>query len=144
MPHIQFEVLRDMAIQQNHFQNDHFTPATNYPTGSFYATPTMPNVTWVSGHLHVLPGIEIYGIVIVDGEVQFDTGSMLRGVLISISDSNVFLGGSPTGAANIDGALISWAGIIGADGAAINFNPTYTDIFYQEFMKTQLPIQVIY
>ncbi|HHT9117586.1 MAG TPA: hypothetical protein ACFYD1_03055 [Candidatus Hypogeohydataceae bacterium YC38] len=92
-PVLDVNIIKALATDQGHYQIGGFTPANNYPNGSFYYSGTVPNITYVNGDMDVIGSRAIYGIFWVTGAVTVSGNAEVYGIIIGNSDITMNGGG---------------------------------------------------
>ncbi len=136
LPPIDYLGLTDMAINQSHVvYTSPFSPANNYPNGSFYYSPGVPNVTHVIGDLKVQGGRTVYGIFVVEGDVYLHGSSRTEGVIYLPNRNSEVLqvlitgGGTPSESSVVGGIIAD--GTIDGRGShiTVQYNAEYMGQF---------------
>jgi len=145
MPEINKAGLISEATAQNNVEIGNFNPPNGYPNGSFYYFLTTPNVTHVTGDLFVQNNRTIYGIYIVEGDVNIQSDGLVRGVLyLPNAASEVHHGGSGSEFGRVNGGIVTWGTI---DGDAYNIQvrhwPSYLHALVSNYVTNNPPMRVI-
>ena len=128
------QALYNLAASQSHIETgSNFSPAHNYPSGSFYYSGQTPNVTHVLGDLLILENRTIYGIFYVEGGVTIEGNGTLDGVLYLPNESSTFIGGGGNSyPGSVIGGIISTGDIDGAGNHIyVQYEPAYLTDFSQ-------------
>ena len=115
VPEIDVDSLNAMSTAQGHDQGAAtFDPPDGYPNGSFYFSGNTPNVTHVLGNLKVNGGRTVYGIFVVEGNVELMGNSRVEGVIYLPNPTSTVMhgGGDPT-ESSITGGIVSHGDISG-------------------------------
>ena len=133
MPSIAYSDLIDLASSQGHVVGGStFSPSNNYPNGSFYYSPGVPNVIHVTGNMDVKGGRTIYGIYVVESDVDMKGSARMQGILYLPNSSSSFSvngGGSPSESSVVGGVVVN--GNISATGnhVSVQYKSEYTQFF---------------
>jgi hypothetical protein len=145
MPNIEYQELIDEAAAQWHVKYGTFIPSNGYPNPSFYYSGLEPNVTHVQGDLIVQGGRTVYGIFVVEGNVEIQGSGRIEGILfMPNSTSTVATGGGSPSEGSITGGIISYGSIDGT-GNHINvqYGPTYMAAFLGNYAPNNPPVRVL-
>lgn len=147
MPEIDYDALATSATAQSHSYNGNFSPGNTYPNGSFYYASSIPNVTYVKGDLVVNSGHEIYGIYVVEGNVELHSDAFVRGVIClpnpgsQIEHAGIFDNAAIRGGVVLRGDIDG-----GTQGITVRYWPTYLRPFvntYANVSSNSMPMRVI-
>jgi len=94
IPQMDISALYSTASSQGHVYSGTYKPLNDYPNGSFYHSPGVPNVTYVNGDLEISAGRRVYGIFVVTGEVRikssfFGGAGRIEGVVYLPNDQDL-------------------------------------------------------
>ncbi len=148
MPEINYNDLVAQAAAQLHVKFGNFTPADGYPNPSnpsFYYFGTTPNVTHVQGNLTISGGRTVYGIFVVEGDVELQGSGRLEGILfLPNSSSTVAYGGGDPDESSVSGGILSY-GVVDGTGnhITVQLNPTYLQAFVDNYAPENPPIRVL-
>lgn len=113
-PGIQDTLLTSLASDQGHTISGNFKPADGYPNGSFYYSGDVPNVTHVGGDLKVSGNGTVYGIFVVEGNVELKGDARVVGVIyLPNPGSTVIRGGGSPWESSVTGAIVTAGSVEG-------------------------------
>jgi len=108
-----------------------FSPPNGWPNWSYYNTPGVPNVTWVNGNLTVNSNDDVYGIFVVNGNVDIGYGAQVHGIIYAINGGNTVKLNGPVLHNSVEGGIISEGPVDGAHGflnlfsSRVRYNPQF-------------------
>ncbi len=145
MPEIDYDGLVAQAAAQLHVKFGNFIPANGYPNNSFYYFGTTPNVTHVQGNLTISGGRTVYGIFVVEGNVELQGSGRLEGILfLPNSSSTVAYGGGDPNESSVSGGILSYGTVDGTGNhISVQLNPTYLQAFVNNYAPENPPIRVL-
>ncbi|MFO7889281.1 MAG: hypothetical protein R6V04_02970 [bacterium] len=135
LPDVNINNFQLIAQDQGYYYNGDFEATADYPNRSFFNANGDPNVTYVDGDLNVT-GDHVYGIFIVDGNVNFDYNCRVHGIIYTMNDGTVNLqgrggryypsvDGGVVSEGNVDGDWGSWSWNI----SSVRYNQDYMTEF---------------
>lgn len=98
MVEFDYDAMYALAEAQGHVYEGDFKATKDYPNGSFYYDTDVPNITKVEGDFDVPGGRIVYGIFIVEGQIDIDVKGSARveGIILVPTDGEVEIrGGGP-------------------------------------------------
>lgn len=128
------QALYNLAASQSHLETgSSFSPANNYPNGSFFYSGQTPNVTHVLGDLRIVGSRTVYGIFYVEGNIVIQGNATLEGVLYLSNDNSTFShGGGSVFPGMVIGGVISTGDIDGTGSHIyVEYEPAYLTPFSQ-------------
>lgn len=147
MPEVDNMALSAAAQAQGHYKSSGWKdPPDNYPNGSFYFQPNIPNVTWIDGDLEINGNEKLYGIIVVTGNLIIKGTPRFEGVVyMPNKNSMIVYGGGSKYDPVINGGILSF-GLIRRQGGGtdryIQYNPTYMNIFCDLFVTWEPPLSI--
>ncbi|MFA5271618.1 MAG: hypothetical protein WC412_04680 [Candidatus Omnitrophota bacterium] len=129
LPTLNFSELRQTSIDQGWYNPN--THTTEFPTGSFYYSPGVPNVVFVEGDFSIVGGKEVVkGFVVVGGDTVYDAeiggNASVDGCVYTRGNIWLHGGGGPN-ILNVNGGV--WAGgtVLMNGNEEIKYNKEYMD-----------------
>jgi hypothetical protein len=147
MPNFDFDGLINEAAAQGHVQSDMsgtWVADNLYPNGSFYYSGMTPNVTHVLDNLKVNGGRTIYGLYIVEGNVELQGSSRVQGVIILPNEtSTITSGGGDPEESSFTGGIISWGQLDGSGNhISVTIDNGYMSALATDYALDNWPIRV--
>ena len=115
-------------LPSSHVKNGDFVPTTGWPNGSFYYSGTTPNVTWVKGKMTLNGNVKVWGIFVVEGNVELNGGTSVEGVLYLPNPNSIVINGG----GNVDDSVV---GGIFANGSIYASSNKINLEYYPEYMS---------
>jgi hypothetical protein len=136
MPPVTNILLFDMASDQDHDRGDGWTPTSEYPYAgaSFYESGITPNVTYVMGDMTVNNGITVWGIFVVDGDVELKRNSLVNGIIYLVNSGTQVIGedtAQDRNDPNVEGGIFGLGEIdvLGNKRLYVKHNPEWMRVF---------------
>jgi len=135
-----FDGLESLAVAQGHVHTGDYDVPDHYPNDSFYYDGLTPNVTKVTGNMHVRGGRTVWGIFVVYGDAILDGNARVEGVITLPNPGTLLMdgGGDPKKSSLVGGTFAN--GNIDGTGnhISIRYDSEYMGVFAQWQLQRNL------
>ncbi len=135
LPVIDTNNLQTIATNQGYVQNGNFTAPDGWPNGSFYNANGSPNVTNITGNFDVGSWDDVFGIYVVNGNVNIAYGAQVHGIIYALNGNNTVQLNGPSGTPSVEGGIITDGTVdgeywfFGSRNSAVRYEPDFISNF---------------